>query len=393
MHRTGPTPLPRLARVLALCGLAALGGCVLLGGGDPARYGVRPRASQVARILDVDEPSPAFYRERARLEVMGPELDPVLVSLVEDRRSGENVRANALVLLADRRSPGTLALLRRQLDASPSDVVRAAAVLGLQRFIPDSAGARDALRAAATDPSARVRLNVLQRLDVEDAPLVRALLEREEQRQVRTIARQLLTLLEARGAPLVRDARGDLRTGGPDDAPQIVFHPRGADAENQVETGALWVEVPRGALVPLAPRVDVVAGVVPAFFDPQRAVVVYESDQQVVMRDLRSGETRTVGPGIAPRVVPFSDWFVYVRPLPGAAGPDTAYAVMRASFAGGVPQEIGELRASARADVRGGASPVRWMVVGEARDGFVLRAPGMTPFVLPGPYEVPPPIQ
>ena len=57
----------------------------------------------MVRILDVDEPSPAYFRERARLEVMGPELDAVLIGLVEDEGVDENVRANAVILLAEKR--------------------------------------------------------------------------------------------------------------------------------------------------------------------------------------------------------------------------------------------------------------------------------------------------
>ncbi|HEU0302684.1 MAG TPA: HEAT repeat domain-containing protein [Longimicrobium sp.] len=390
--------LIRTARgALALAGLAALGGCVLLQPSAPPRYGNRLFVNQVVRILDVEEPSPAFFRERARLEVMGPELDAVLIGLVEDESVDENVRANAVILLADRRAQGSMELLRRQLAGSGSDMVRAAAVRALQRFAADSAGARNALRAAAGDPSALVRLNVLQRLDVEDAPLIRELLAREEDARVRTIARQLLELLEARGAQLVRDPRGDLRTSGREDAPQIVFHPTWRDSLGGVEVGALWVEMPgQPTLVPLAQDVEVVDDVVPAFFDVGRSLVAYEAGREVHVRDLRSGGTRIVGPGVAPRVIPFTDHIVYVRQQaegwrPVEDGAMATYDVMRVALTGGEPEVIGSLQAHVRTDIRRGASPVRWMVVGEARNGFVLRAPGMTTFILPGPFETPQP--
>jgi hypothetical protein len=387
----------RVARgALALAGLAALGGCVLMQPAAPPRYGNRLFVNQVVRILDVEEPSPAYYRQRARLEVMGPELDAVLIGLVEDDTQDENVRANSVILLADRRATGSMQLLRRQLMASPSDMVRVAAVHGLQRFAADSAGARNALRAAAGDPSALVRLNVLQKLDVEDAPLIRGLLAREEDARVRTIARQLLELLEARGARLVRDPRGDLRTSGREEAPQIVFHPAWRDSLGGVEVGALWVEIPGATgLVPLAQEVEVVDDVVPAFFNVERTLVVFEAGGEIRVRDLRSGATRTVGAGVAPRVIPFTDQIVFVRPVPGtvAAAGDAAtvrYDVVRAGLAGGAPEVIGQLEATVRSEVHTSASPVRWMVVGEGRNGgFVLRAPGVTPFELPGPYEAP----
>jgi hypothetical protein len=391
-------PLLRTARgALALAGLAALGGCALLQPSAPPRYGNRLFVNQVVRILDAEEQSPAYYRERGRLEAMGPELDAVLIGLVEDQSLDENVRANSAVLLADRRAPGSMHLLRRTLAASGSDVVRAAAVRGLQRFAPDSAAARNALRAAVGDPSSLVRLTVLGRLEVEDAPLIRALLAREDDAQVRTIARQLLELMEARGARLVRDARGDLRTSGREGAPQIVFHPAWRDSLGGVEVGALWVELPGNtSLVPLAQDVEVVDDVVPAFFDVERSVVAFEAGREIRIRELRSGETRTVGPGVAPRVIPFTNNIVYVRPIPDAVKPvgddaTVSYHVMRVSLLGGAPEVIGQLEARVRPTVHSGASPVRWMVVGDTPDrGFVLRAPGVETFVLPGPYETPP---
>jgi hypothetical protein len=387
--------LHRTARgAIALAGLSVLGGC-FFGRGDPPPPGGPLLLNQVVRILNVDEPSPAYYRERARLETMGPELDTVLVRLVENENADDHVRANAAILLADRGTPGTVDLLRRQLASSRSDVLRAAAVRTLARYVADSVGVRAALRAAAGDRSATVRLNVLQRLDVEDAPLVRGLLARESDPQVRTIARQLLELLEGRGARLVRDRRGDLRTSGREEYPQIVFHPSSVDSAAGVETGALWVELPgASSLVPLAQEVEVVDEVVPAFFDPGRSIVVYEAGREVRVRDLRSGETRSLGPGVAPRVIPFSEYIVFVRPAgevpPGAAGP-IDYDVVRASFSAGGPQVIGRVSARVQPDVHRGASPVRWMVVGEARNGFELRAPGLSTFVLPGPFETPVP--
>jgi hypothetical protein len=396
-----PIRIPFLVRTvrgaLALAGLSWLGGCALLQPSAPPRYGNRVFVNQVVRILDVDEPSPAYYRERERLVVMGPELDAVLIGLVEDESQDENVRANSVILLADRRATGSMHLLRRQLFASSSDVVRAAAVHGLQRFAPDSAGARNALRAAAGDPSALVRLNVLQRLDVEDAGLIRALLAREDDPRVRTIARQLLELLEARGARLVRDPRGDLRTSGREGAPQIVFNPTWRDSLGGVEVGGLWVEMPNSTtLVPLAQEVEVVGEVVPAFFDVERRVVAFETGGEIRIRDLRSGDTRVVGRGAAPRVIPFTNQIVFVRPRADGVKPvgddaTVTYDVVRASLATGASEVIGDLDARVRPGVHAGASPVRWMVVGETRNGFVLRGPGVTPFVLPGPYETPTP--
>ena len=375
MTPTHLRPLVRAARLAALAAALALTGCEsLLRRTAPPPT---PRLlAEVTRVLDVDEPSPAYYRRRARLEVMGPELDRVLAQLITAPDTPDNVRANAVTLLADRVGENAAAVLRTVLAGRLDEAVRAAAAAGLQRFAADSPAVKEAIRAALRDPSERVRLAALQGMDVEDVSYIRAMVPREENRQVRTVARQLLTLFEARGAPLLRDPRGDLRTTGDDSVPRIVFHP--ADA-GQAHVGALWVELPGGRqLVPLAPRVEVVGDVVPAFFDPQRRVVVFEGDGQVQVRDLRSGVTRSVGAGIAPRPIPFTDRFVFLRGPQGAAGGEVEFTVLRSTFAGAAPEPIGTLRATPEA--------ARKLVVGEASDGFVLRGEGVTPFVLPGPY-------
>jgi len=378
MTPTHLRPLARAARLAALAAALALAGCESLLRRSPPPPTPRLIA-EVTRVLDVDEPSPGYYRRRSRLEVMGPELDPVLAQLVTAPDTRDNVRANAVTLLADRGGPNAAAVLRGVLTARLDETVRAAAAAGLQRFAADSPAVRLALRAALRDASERVRLAALQGMDVEDVAAIRAMIPREENRQVRTVARQLVTLFEARGAPLLRDPRGDLRTTGDDSVAHIVFHPTAATAEGELASGALWVELPGGhQLVPLAPRAVVVSDVVPAFFDPQRRVVVFEGDGQVQVRDLRSGTTRAVGAGIAPRPIPFTDRFVFLRGPQGTGGREVEFTVLRSTFAGAAPEPIGTLRATPAA--------ARKLVVGEASDGFVLRAEGVDPFVLPGPY-------
>jgi hypothetical protein len=207
------------------------------------------------------------------------------------------------------------------------------------------------------------------------------------------VARQLVTLFEARGAPLVPDSRGDLRTTGDDTVPRIVFHPTGNGPSPGTRSGALWVEMPGGrSLVPLAPTVEVAGEVVPAFFDPQRRVVVYEGAGQVQVRDLRSGQTRTVGEGMSPRPLPFTERFIFLRELPGSrrelggGESEVQYQVLRASFAPGGAEVVGTLQARIAPARLGGATPARTVIVGETAEGFVLRGEGITPLLLPGPY-------
>ncbi|HEX5724412.1 MAG TPA: HEAT repeat domain-containing protein [Longimicrobiaceae bacterium] len=384
--------------VLALAALLLLGGCAeLFSRQPPPRWGAARLRYETVAVL-AEEPTPAYFRERARLEVMGPELDEILIGIIEDGEQDERVRVNAMVLLAYRGGFGAVSLLRRYLAASGSDALRAAAAEGLQRFVADSVAARNALRAAVGDPSRTVRLTALQSFDVTDAPLVRALLATEEDPQIRTIARQLLTVFEGRGAALARDDRGQLRTSGADSVPQIVFQPTQRDTSTGLEVGAVWVQLPGSALVPLAQVVEVANGVVPAFFSPTRAAVVYEADREVRVRDLRTGQTVRIGRGIAPRPVPFTDRFVYLRELPNTrretpAGVTFEYAVLGASFSGGPVEDLGRLRATLRENRAGAWSPAREMVVAEESQSFVLRGPGLTPLALPWPADrgAPPP--
>jgi hypothetical protein len=380
-------------RALLVCALVGLGACWR---GSPPPTAPQRLTHRVREILAREEPSPRFYRERGRLESMGAELDPVLVGLVNSRDADETVRANALLLLADRGSYAALPVLRRVLLSAPEEHLRTSAVLGLQRLAGSSPEAAAAIRAAIGDPSRRVRLSVLQALDVEDVPLIRELLAREEDAQVRTVARELVSLAESRGAPLPREADGTYRTTSPKGGAQIVFQPTWRDTVAGVEVGALWAETSRPRLVPLAQRVEVVAGVVPAFFSRDRTWVVYEAEREIRLRNLKSGETRVLGPGVAPRVIPFADGFVYLEERPGArrevqGGTEVAYEVLRVPFTGGAAERLGRLLAVARPERHGNASPVRWMVVGESPEGFVLRGEGMRPFLLPNPFPASPP--
>jgi hypothetical protein len=345
--------------------------------------------TEVREMLAIGEPSPEYYSARTRLEDMGTEVDAVLVAIARDPEGRPVARSNALMMLADRRSPAALPVLRQTLLTEESEAQRAAAVLALQRMIPDTPGAVNLIRSAVGDPARTVRLNALQALDIRDVETIRAVLEVETDPDVRRVAIQLVSLAEARGAPLATDRRGALRTAGTETDPQIVFRPAAVDSTADLSRGDLRVELPSAPDLPLAPMAEVVAGVVPAYFSPDRSRVAYEVDREIRIVDLRSRSTRSLGSGIAPRPLPFSQDFIFLRPLltaPRQADGRTelTYAVYQASFDGEVTH-IGELQALARPDLHGNYSPVRWMVVGETSEGFILRGEGISTFKLPSP--------
>ena len=369
--------------------LLLLSGCVLRGRPE----GPRPAAftEEVRRVLRNEQPTPRFYRARARLERMGHELDAVLIALAQDQEVGLPVRRNAISLLAERAHPVALPVLRQILLRDPDEQIRTVAVGALRS--PGFAGpdASNAIRAAIGDPSRQVRLAVLQALDSEDVDVMRALLAWEEDREVSAIARQLLVLAESRGAPLVPNREGGYQTTAQPGEPRLVFRRRQSDSIAHLATGALLLELPGPKFVPLADTVEVVRNVLPAFLAPDRSSVVWESGREIHVLDLKTGKARSLGPGIAPRLLPFTERIIWVREQPGKRrvveeGTEIAYEVWSATVAGGQPTQLGELRALARPDQHGNTSPVRWMIVAEVPEGFALRGPGIPAFVLPNPF-------
>jgi hypothetical protein len=381
-----------MMRIATPCGALAI---LLLAGCGPGMRLPEPAPSPlhetVWEVLRERPATPSYFERRSELREMGPEVDEVLLDMVYRDGAHPLLRSNALTLLAERGAPRAEFVLRDVLVASAEPEMRLAAVVGLQSLAAWDPAARRALFSALGDPSHRVRLNVLQAMDVDDVDAMRRLIAVERDRDVLRIARQIAVLAESRGAPLAADAEGVLRTTRSSGEPALAFQPSRTIPAADAAIGELRVELPGMGRVVLAGDVEVVGGVVPAFLSPDRSAVVFESGRQIAVWHLRRGETRVLGSGIAPRLLPFTHGFVYLRERPdwrSDRGDSTilVYDVFRAGFDGGSPRLIGEIRASARPDRRAHVSPVRWMVVAETPDGFVLRGEGMEEFLLPLPF-------
>src|SRR5690606_23296504 len=120
--------------------------------------------SEVREMLAIGGPSPEYYRARARLDELGPEVDAVLVAIARDRPNRPVARSDALMRLAGRRSPAAIDVLRDTLLTDPSSSERASAVLAVQRLTADVPEAANLIRTAVGDRSRTVRLNALQAL-------------------------------------------------------------------------------------------------------------------------------------------------------------------------------------------------------------------------------------
>lgn len=391
-------PPGRRAAITPLTAAALLGAAACAPRHAPDLPGPLAFSAEVHRILSTGLLSPQYYDAQHRLELMGPEVDAVLVALADSPEARTSARANALILLADRGSPAALGALRRALLTSNIEMLRSAAVLGLQRLAPTSDSAANLLRSAVSDPARTVRLNALQALDTRDVDTIRGLLASERDPAVRQVALQLIALAESRGGPLGMEEDGSLRTIGFGTDPRLAFRAERVDSAGGYTVGELRVEIPQARDLPLGSQVEVVRRVVPAFFSPDRSKVVYEAEREIRMLDLVSRETRSLGPGIAPRLIPLTYEFVFLRERPEErveAGSETAlrYTVYRASFVGADVDPLGELHAVASPGVHQNYSPVRWMTVGETPEGFVLRGDGIVPFLLPTPLWAPTPLR
>jgi hypothetical protein len=340
-------------------------------------------AAEVRSVLGAGGSTVDYLRARTRLQEMGPEIDVILVGLVGDTRARPEARADALLLLADRRSPLALPTLESALQDN-NERLRSAAVLGLNRLAATTPVAVDLIRQATRDRSRTVRLNAMQSLDIREVETIREVLERETDPEVRQVGVQLVALAESRGAPLASDRRGTLRNAVGEGEPQIVFRPVFYDSAADVARGDLRIELADGPDLPLAASATAVSSVVPAFFAPDRSSVVVESNGEIRVVDVSTRHVRNLGPGIAPRPIPFTQHFVFVRESAASIGGDEVlYEVLRAPFADGDAEIVGQVRARLQEDLHAGESPVRWMVVDETDEGFALRAENMDTFQLP----------
>lgn len=361
----------------------------------------------------------ADVRAPGRLAALGAledslsDFDRRLARIVADTAKPPVVRANAVALLGERRAADHLVVFWTALE-SPDVRVRAATAGALRGIIiaNEGAGLRIARR-ALRDPEPLVQARALEAVGDVDVVLLREYLATNPPPDVAKVAADLVRSAEERGAPLAA-VSGDAPapgTSGPNAAAKAASDDGGAYVlartsasgvriefraskrwpQWDAAVGELVVTPPGAAPVVVSAGVEVVRGVVPAFVSVDGRHIVYEAAREIRVRDLASGEERVVGPGIAPRVVPFSDWFVFLREDPGAREESrehttVGYAVMRGSFTDEAVEKIGTVRATLSMGEHGFYSPARWMRVRE-RDGvFTLEAESLESFRLPDPF-------
>jgi hypothetical protein len=268
------------------------------------------------------------------------------------------------------------------------DRVRAAALVALKPFAPRWSNSILLIRRALNDSSTLVQAKALELLGAEHIDELRAYQVRTRHADLRKIADDLIGTAEERGAPLVPDSAGRImRTSLA--GPTLVFAPTKRWPNWDMALGQLTVSLPGQTAVRISDSVEVVRNVVPAFVSADGQYLVYEAGRRIHVRNLGSGADRVVARGSAPRLVPFTESFVYLQ----EQGPDKprkqnaiGYDVVMAPLAGGSSTVLGSVSMPVAHEQHGRASPARWMSVREVQGKFQLVGAGFEPFALPDPF-------
>lgn len=350
--------------------------------GDPRLYallGAVPLAPAAQDSLD------AYEREHWRdfMEQVG--------LVAEDPVAGLEARYNAVRIIGERRAAAQLPALRAA-ATDPDPRVRAAVVVAAARIAEKNGEGRSLVEAALVDRAAEVQAKALELIGTSNLPLLRGFLARHDTGEIATIARSLVRVAEERGAPLAGDSAGALRRVL-DEGVTLRFQPVRRLPEANAAIGTLTVTPRQGAAFSVD-SIEVVQNVVPAFFSADARHIVYERGRSIHVRDLQTGATRALGPGIAPRPRPFTGDFVFMREVAGSRGEvrdriRVRYEVVRAGFAAEspAPSVLGAIDAFSQMRLNGGFAPVRWMRVIENEGAFTLEAEGMETFRLPDPFR------
>lgn len=399
-----PEPTLRLAAVLAFLLLAAPAcAASAQGPAEPAAGLAAPPDADIddatyahaVALLDTVLVRPERVDRIEALRPAARQLVGLLAAVAGDPRAPVYARGNALLMLGERGS--------RRLDvyapalADPVVEVRAAATVGLGTLLGLSYDPRIValLRRALADEERDVRARALESLADQEPAVLRDFLATGPEEPLASIARSMVALAEQRGAP---SATGDAALGPmtktSEQGIQLVYEPVARRPELGATQGTLRLRLPDGTTRDLAEGVEVVAGVMPAFVTSDGAAVVFESDREIHILDLATGERHSLGPGIAPRPYPLRPSLLYFKPrdepLPGERGGSSLlYDVVEAQIEGQGRRILGTITAPTSPVLRGGYSPIRWIRVREAGGGFILHSPQTAEFRLPDPFDLP----
>jgi hypothetical protein len=367
---------------------------LLLAGCRPAAPGTpAPQTDEdrLERLLAADQLLAEHYAALDRLaaDLGSAAFQQALGFIAADSTAAPPARAHALLEIGRRGAHHELWAFDRALRAA-QPAVRAAAVAAAGHLMPVApTNAARVLARGLSDPDHWIQAKALEGLGDYDPDVLRDYLARAPSEELRRIAQELLEVAEARGAPLRRNQAGALsRSSG---AGTVELRPARRWPGWDAEAGELWVALPGQAPALIARDVEAVRGVVPAFFSPDGEWLVYEAGRRIRVRQLRTGAERDLGPGLAPRLYPLSQNFLYFvererERLDGDTGVRLWYDVRVAGFDGGEPDMIWDLEAEASMAVHGNYSPLRWARIRHDGRSFRLEGDNMEALELPLTY-------
>lgn len=316
-----------------------------------------------------------------------PDFDNRLAAAVIDTTNPPLVRSNAILLIADRRAGGKIEAFLSALEAK-DEAVRAAAVVGLRNYLGTWTSTVDLIKLALHDPSPFVQARALESIADREPDILREYLARTKNAELRAIAGELIAAAESRGASLIPvDTLGTLRVER--DEIVLTYTPTKRWPNWSASLGTLTLKVGKGNPFTLSDSVEVVRNVLPAFISGDGRYIVYESNRHIYVRDVATNTTRLVGPGIAPRILPFSNFFVFAREksrLDNPQGAGISYDMFRAPFVEGELAPIGMTGTHAQMQAAGNYSPMRWARIIEQDGKFVLIGESLNAFQLPDPF-------
>ncbi len=316
-----------------------------------------------------------------------------LAAIADDTAAPNVVRINALKLLTHRVAVPQLIVFGNALD-SPDERVRMEAVSSMKDFLPAAPQtAISILARALQDPNPRIQARALELLSDRDETVLRDYIKTARNDELRGVAHSLLLTAESRGAPLVAiDSAGTLERAT-ERGVIISFRPTQQWPQWDAAAGELFVRSPgEKQATRVAGNVEVVGNVIPAFIPHDSLLLVYEVNREIHVHSLTDHSDRKLADGIAPRFLPFTSDVIFFRAVHDRNLLSTPqdvpyrYQVVRIPVTGGAETIIGEIKATARNDVKGNYSPVRWIRVRELDGRFYLVGDGITDFELPSPF-------
>ncbi len=359
--------------------------------GNPANYIGDARLYQILARTPLDSSALAALSEY-EYQVGTIFMDRV-GEVAEDSNASVAARVNALKLIGERMPARQYVAVKAALGARDPRV-RASALAAANRM--HTAGVKDAailIRSALYDAAPEIQVKALQFVGVDDIDLLRRVAAvKSTSPEVAGVIREMIQVAEERGSPVqpVDTAKGLIERVSAS-GNSLRFVPTTQWKQWQAAVGRVTIRTAEGRRVELPGDIEMVRNVVPVFFSADGRYVVYETGRTIRVRDLVTDADRLIGEGVAPRVLPVTGEFIFVREdLKGRAVQRdrtrvryNVYAMAFNAPADATPKMLGSANGFIQQGIHGNYSPVRWMRIEDRNGLFYLTGDTIEMFALP----------